>query len=285
MNIVLLRRKKLGHTSCKGISEFSKNNVKVIRNDKELIKDPDVLIRWGCTSQYAAKKTINKTEAIHLVNNKLETRKVLLKNNISTPVLVDNLYDPNQVVNYPIIIRPIKHSQGKNLYFCLNHSEAMKALNKINGEFYASEYIAKDREFGVFVFHNRVTSVIEKVPKTEGANKSIAWNVAQGTHSFENVPWSEWKMNICFLALKAMKAVGLDFGRVDIITKGDSSYVLEINSAHSLTSEYRQEVFAKCLDYFVENGVPKKEINFDNVGTYKSIIHPALRVNKQGINL
>lgn len=284
MNIVLLRRKKLGHTSCKGISEFSKNNVKVIRNDKELLENPDVLVRWGCTSQYPAKKTLNKTEAIHLVNDKLATRKMLLENGIETPNLVNNLLG-SEPVKYPIIIRPIKHSQGKNLFFCNNYLEAKEAVNKINGEFYASEYIPKDREFGVFVFQNRVTSVIEKVPKTENANESIAWNVAQGTHFFENVPWSEWNIQVATLALKAMKVVNLDFGRVDIIVKDGKPFVLEINSAHSLTSEYRQEVFAKCLDYFVEIGTPEKEINFENVGTYKSIIHPALRVNKQGINL
>lgn len=285
MNIVILRRKKLGHTSCKGISGFSKNNVKVIRNDKELIENPDLLIRWGCTSQYGAKKTLNKTEAIHLVNDKLATRKVLLKNNISTPNLVDNLLDPNQPVKYPIIIRPIKHSQGKNLFFCNNYLEAKEAVKKIKGEFYASEYIPKNREFGVFVFQGRVTSIIEKLPKTEDANKAIAWNVAQGTHAFENVPWSEWNVEIALLALKAMKVVNLDFGRVDIIVKEDKPYILEINSAHSLTSEYRQEVFAKCLDYLVKVGAPEKEINFENVNTYKSIIHPAIRVNKQGLNL
>lgn len=283
MKVVILRRKGLGNNSTKGIKEFSNNDITIIRNDAEIPDDTDLLIRWGCTSQYKAKKTLNKVESISAVNDKYLTRKMLEAADVSSPELYTDLKD----TKYPCIIRPHNHSQGRHLYLCNIQEEVISAvekLNALNKDVYCSKYIKKDREFGVFVFDNRVWSVIEKVSKVENGNDAIAWNVAQGTHSFENVRWNDWDMNICKLALEAVKPFGIDFCRVDIIMKDNVPYVLELNSAHSLTSDYRKKCFAKCLDYFIENGRVKNDIDFEKVQTYKSIIHPAIRKNNKQKN-
>lgn len=282
--IVLLRRKKLGSTSAKGIQEFSENNIQIVRNDKEIPENIDLLIRWGCTSKVNSKNTLNKSESIHAVNDKVSSRIKMQDNSISTP----RVFKSSAEASYPCIMRPTKHSQGRNLWLCKNHGDVIKhsrknVIKKLG--YYLSEYIEKEREFGVFVFNNRITSVIEKVGKNTEANKTIAWNVAQGTHSFQNINWSDWPIDVCIEALKAVKLFDLDFGRVDVIYKNNKPYILEINSAHSLTSPYRQELFSKCVDYLVENGKVKNDIDFEKVKTYKSIIHPALRVNKNKLNL
>ena len=280
-NIVLLRRRKLGNTSCNAIKEFSNNNIQVIRNDRYIPENIDLLVRWGCTSKVNSKKTLNKTEAIHAVNNKINSRIIMQKAGISVP----KLYTKD--ITFPCIVRPTKHSQGRNLWLCYNQRELIKVLNKpiINRlGFYISEYIPKDNEYGIFIFNNRVTSVIEKVPKSIEAKNAVAWNVAQGTHSFENVNWENWPIEACIESLKAIKLFNLDFGRVDVIIKHGIPYILEINSAHSLTSPYRQELFAKCLDYYIEKGEVKNEIDFKKVKTYKSIIHPAIRLNNNKLN-
>jgi hypothetical protein len=54
-----------------------------------------------------------------------------------------------------------------------------------------------------------------------------------------------------------------------------NAYVIEINSAPSLTSEYRQMCMAKCFDYIAEHGkerIPRVEAR----GDWKKFIHPAL---------
>ena len=265
--------------------QFSTKNVQVLRNDKIPAGfKADLLVRWGCTSELDSEKTLNKAKAIQLANDKLESRKLFMEKNLSVPKTTTELPQ-----SYPVVVRPTNHSQGRRFYYCENLAEVHNAIDKIETlgkSYYISEYIKKEREFGVFVFNNRVTSMIEKVPKNEEAKEALAWNVAQGTHVFENVNWDNWNIAVAKLGIKALEAIGLDFGRVDIIVDSNgSAYILEVNSAHSLTSEYRQEVFAKCLDYYVENGPVKEEIKWDNISTYKSIIHPALRVNAQGLNL
>lgn len=281
--IILLRRKRLGATSAKGIQQFSLNNIEIVRNDKQIPENADLLIRWGCTSRVSSKNTLNKVDSIHAVNNKIESRIKMEENGVSTP----RVFKSSAEATYPCIMRPTKHSQGRNLWLCKNQADILRFKNKNIVKkigYYLSEYIQKEREFGVFVFNNRITSVIEKVGKNDEANKSIAWNVAQGTHSFQNINWTDWPIDVCVESLKAVKLFNLDFGRVDVIYKESRPYVLEINSAHSLTSPYRQEVFAKCVDYLIENGKVQNEIDFDKVKTYKSIIHPALRPNNNKVN-
>lgn len=281
MNITIIRRRKLGKTSCEAIKRFSKNTINIVRNDQVIPEDSDLVIRWGCTSEIPAEHTLNKARGITIVNNKISSRRLFVDNNISTP----KLYNLEDNITYPVIIRPEHHSQGRNLYIANNMEELLNAIRRIGPNYYISEFIDKDKEFGVFIFDNRVSAVIEKVPKYENANKELAWNVAQGTHSFENVRWENWPVNVCIEALKAFKLVDLDFGRVDVMVKDNVPYILEINSAHSLTSEYRQQTFAKCLDYYIEKGKVTKDIDFTKVKTYKSIIHPALYENNIGINL
>lgn len=281
MKIALLRRRGLGLTSCKAIINNSKHKIDLIRSDKIPPTKYDLLVRWGTRASVDSKRVLNKAGRIADINNKLLTRIRLQENDLSVP---KTWLNPNSVDRFPVIVRPQRHSQGKKLYLCRNRVELMIRCSKMSN-FYISEYIDKDKEFGVFIFNNRVWSVIEKTPKTEEGRSSIAWNVAAGTHSFENNRWSDWNPEMCIEALKAAKQMNIDFTRVDVIQKGDKFYILELNSAHSLTSEYRQKTFTRCLDWYIENGPVENEIDFEKVGTYKSFIHPALRKNNKKINL
>jgi D-alanine-D-alanine ligase-like ATP-grasp enzyme len=76
--------------------------------------------------------------------------------------------------------------------------------------------------------------------------------------------------------VEAFELSDLDFGGVDVMTDADgNAYVIEINSAPSLTSEYRQQCMAKCFDYIAEHGkarIPRVEQR----GDWKKFIHPSL---------
>ena len=65
-------------------------------------------------------------------------------------------------------------------------------------------------------------------------------------------------------------------GAVDVMIDADGQpYVLEINSAPSQTSPYRQECMAKCFDWLIEKGKASIPI-IEERGNWKKFIHPAL---------
>jgi glutathione synthase/RimK-type ligase-like ATP-grasp enzyme len=137
---------------------------------------------------------------------------------------------------------------------------------------YISELINKVAEYRVAFVSGRVCWVANKTP---GDPSSVAWNVAQGGR-FDNVRWGEWPLRVVRVAREAFMLSGLDFGGVDVMTDADGqAYVLEINSAPSQTSPYRQECMAKCFDYIVTNGKGDLPITTER-GGFRKFIHPAL---------
>ena len=127
-------------------------------------------------------------------------------------------------------------------------------------------------EYRVFVVQGRVACVAQKTPANPDA---VAWNVAKGGR-FDNVRWNDWPLKAVRVAVEGFKLSSLDFGGVDVMVdaEGDAT-ILEINSAPSLTSPYRQECMAKAFDYILENGKDRIHL-IEERGGYLKFIHPAL---------
>lgn len=274
MNI-LLRRRRLGNGSCRGIQAQSATGLKMFRNDGEFPADVEWVFRWGCTTNLPRDvKVVNSAESIHWCSDKRQGRLDMQAAGVSVPETwgVEEFNAVSMVEQF--VLRPAQHAQGRHLV--TGNSEAMRRALAADARYrggYVSRLINKVAEYRVAVIQNKIAWVARKFPANENI---VAWNVAQGGR-FENVRWDDWPIAVCKEALKAAKVGGTDFCGVDIMVDADDRpYVLEINSAPSQTSEYRQGCFAKCFDYIVKNGkehFPDPE----RIKTYKSMIHPALR--------
>lgn len=270
MNVVLLRRRKLGYTSCREIAAQSQQGIKVVRNDKPFPNNTDLVIRWGCTSNVPTKHVVNTSAAIHQVNNKLEFRKLLDEKGLC-PKTYFTIKDAIKANKFPYIVRPSHHAQGRHLYVCNNEKELKAACAK-HTHFYISEIINKIAEYRVCVAQGRAMWVANKVPANPN---DIAWNVAKGG-VFSNVRWNDWPLKAVKVAIEAFNLSSLDFGGVDIMAdENNNVYVIEINSAPSLTSPYRQECMAKVFDFIVKNGKERISLIEEKGGSLK-FIHPAL---------
>lgn len=280
---IILRRRKLGRTSCKEIARLSTTGITVVRNDKPIVADKlDYLFRWGTTSNVPHHLTVvNDAKAIHWVADKATSRKIMADAGLSPKTwlswedYIDEWeveWDRTTELDVPVIIRPAVHAQGRNVFHCSTIGELKDAWDVVGQSGYISEFIDKVAEYRVFVVSGRVACVARKTPADE---KAIAWNVAQGGR-FDNVRWGDWPIDAIRVAIEAFKLSGLDFGGVDVMVDArGQAYVLEINSAPSLTSPYRQECMAKCFDYIVENGkdfIPVEDARI----TWRSVIHPAV---------
>lgn len=290
----ILRRRKLGNGSSRGIKQFSKENIGIVRNDGIIPADADVVFRWGCTSNIPGNPVIvNEAKAIHAVSDKAAFRKLTADKGLAPKTWLsagDHMEmvgdaidwhmgpaDEDRLKDFPgpdvLVVRRATHHQGRFMDVCKTFGELDAACKKYGeGNYYISEFVNKVAEYRVFIVSGRVVWVARKTPADE---KAVAWNVAQGGR-FDNVRWDEWPLRAVKAAREAFLLSGLDFGGVDVMVDGVGvPYILEINSAPSQTSPYRQECTAKAFDYIIRNGkktIPVKE----EKGGYKKFIHPAI---------
>lgn len=271
--VILLRRRKLGKTSCEAIAAMSKTGIVCVRNDRAFPDGHDVVIRWGTTSNIPYKATvINEAKAIHWVADKSASRKIMADKGLAPETWTENFRGLAFDLYDAMIVRKRTHSQGRDLYHCNTLEQVLEATQKLGeGNYYISAYIPKVEEYRVLVGSGRAVWVAKKTP---GDPNAIAWNVAQGGR-FDNVRWNDWPLQAINVAVEAFLLSGLDFGGVDVMCDAEGkAYVLEINSAPSQTSPYRQECMSKFFDYIVENG--KETIPVADYKSYLGVIHPAI---------
>lgn len=281
--ITFFRRRGLGNTSCREmariINEELGGEAQVVRNDSAgAIVPGDTVVRWGCTSTIPALNVtvINGSASIHKCNDKAEARMLLQEAGAPVPT---TWRDFSAVEGYPVIVRPAHHSRGKYLYLADDDVTLQVILQDhfnrgVGSGFYISKYIPKVREVRVFVANGRAVWVAEKTP---GNPDSVAWNVARGGR-FDNVKWGEWPMPAVRAAVAASNVIGTDFTGVDVMLDADNNpYVLELNSAPSQTSPYRQLCSAKAFKWMHDHRGDTLPIVTE--GGWKEYIHPALRSN------
>lgn len=235
-------------------------------------------LRWGCIHSLANKnaKVINSSKAIHQVSNKSEFRKQL---GDLSPKTWSNPEEVPEDVLYGngVIVRPARHAGGNKLYHCKTLAGAITAAMYCGVGYYITEYIPKIKEFRVHCVQGRVVGVSEKNPPNREA---VSWNFHgdDGDTEFNNIKWSEWPMDVVNLALAALSKSRLHFGAVDVIHDGKRPYVLEINSAPSL-SPYRASCYGRALSYSIERDQLKRdeyEHAHKNLDNWKQAIHPGL---------
>jgi glutathione synthase/RimK-type ligase-like ATP-grasp enzyme len=280
---VILRRRKLGRGSCNGIKAFSETGIDWVRNDKLALRgnapinNADFTFRWGCTSNIPYDTTVvNEAKAIHYVADKRQFRMDTAEKGFApkTWLSFDEWMDDEQNNPKKVVVRRATHHQGRYLDVCDTIPELRTACNKYGeGNYYISEYIPKVAEYRVFFVQGRVVWVARKTPANPDA---VAWNVAKGGR-FDNVRWDEWPLKTIRIAREAFLMSGLDFGGVDVmVDKDNNPYVLEINSAPSQTSPYRQECTAKAFDYIVRNQSKEAIPVTEERGGYRKFVHPAI---------
>ena len=284
--IVFLRRRKLGLGSCTAIAAemrgiFPYEDIRVGRPDQlGSIPDGSVVIRWGTTTTIPANNitVINSAQSIHWCHDKRAGRLSMMDYGVPCPATWGH---PQFIpAHWPegrgMVVRPKNHSQGRHLYVCRTNDEIQQAWRRLGAPehgCYFSELIDKVAEYRVFVLQGRVVWVARKTP---GNPDDVAWNVARGGR-FDNVRWGDWPLAVITAAIAAARLSGTHFCGVDVMVDGDGGpYVLEVNSAPSQTSPYRQECVAKAFAWMVRNTFDLDLGGTPMVEGWRDVIHPGL---------
>lgn len=283
MNL-LLRRKGTGLETLRLLHQKMQSTT-MIRNDRTTLPrggENKYCFTWGYVRALPNGFTVlNPPNAVAISTNKARFRRKLWENGLTMPTTTDMIDAVSMVSSNPnntYLIRPNSHFGGNNMVIIRPNMSLDEKIAIIRREFgrgerYMSLYIDKCAEYRVFFTQGRVVYVSRKVVDD---HSEIAWNVHQGGH-FENVGFRQWHPKVLAFAYKAMKLTNLDYGAVDVMTKNDETYVLEINTAPQLTAEYWSTCVAKAFDYMVQNGNESIAIGErEGVSVYRKYIHPAI---------
>jgi glutathione synthase/RimK-type ligase-like ATP-grasp enzyme len=289
----LIIRRKLKHKEY--LKVFSNNAVEnhTPYHIDTLTLDDKICIRWGNTIVLDHNKNTivyNQSSAITMATNKNVARMVFTQNDVRTPELYYYIHFGDSLVRFPIVARPVNHCQGKNFVVLHNHAEFISHYTQNNPmpyidedfgpNWYYSEYIDKDREFRVHCAHGKILEIMEK-PRGEG----YAWNRAINGEPFKRVKQEDYHWDVCFQALDAMKALGLDFGGVDVILKGDNAYVLEINTAPTLNhSEKVSKKYAQYFDWLLSSDTRRPHWDYCEFTKAKSLAWKQNQLTNNKIN-
>lgn len=188
---------------------------------------PRVVINWGRGIEHV--RVLNKPEAVGAAINKLVAFQKMEQQGVSIPAFTTDIRKAETWLEEGKVVcrRTITGHEGDGISI---HSQ--EPLPQV--PLYV-KYIPKKKEFRVHVCNGKVFDIQQKVLRAGTPNPSFAVrNTANGFVFQRNgivVPDSVKQE-----AVKAVEALLLDFGAVDVIwnESRDKSYVLEVNTAPGL---------------------------------------------------
>jgi glutathione synthase/RimK-type ligase-like ATP-grasp enzyme len=177
-----------------------------------------------------------------VIFNKLRTYNILKEAGIPQPRIWHKDEEiPEQA--FPLLARKEYHSQGRDIIYVHSKGHLENEIDYFMYDFLV-EYIKKTSEYRVHVLGNK--AIVNVKFNEDGYGDPI---VRSHSNGWRQISYDrEWHDALAELAIKTIRALGYDFGAVDIIRKGDKLYVLEVNSAPGLEDRKLKEY----SDYFKE---------------------------------
>jgi hypothetical protein len=169
------------------------------------------------------------------VLNNLEQLKVLSKAGLNTPTFVTDIRQADfERIKFPLLARSERHDGGGfDIQPVFQAEEIPWRVSA--GASYFTEYIPRKTEYRVWVYRRRILAVYQKEMKHPEKYIGIGCNEKDGfEHVFkEDYATHKGIQQVLEMSAKAVFALGLDFGGVDIIVSKTHSlpYILEVNSA------------------------------------------------------
>lgn len=187
----------------------------------------DFLIRWGNAMPVRVNGwELNPPRAISSASNKLRAFRAFSEAGVSIPKFTDSRYEAVQLQaqGHTIFGRTATGSKGRGIVIYPPGKE-------IGYHELYTAFIPNVREYRLHVVGESVIRTQRKYPERAGAVEDAP--IKNVEHGFVfKAPRNKLKTSRAELAVSACRALGLDFGAVDmVIDSHDTAYVLEINTA------------------------------------------------------
>lgn len=196
------------------------------------------IINWGAGTLpdqvMACQRVLNKPDAIRKASNKLKSFELFQEAGVTIPPFWTDENEAMQAFNagHCLVARTVLNGHsGAGIVIITDPAEHVKA------PLYTA-YIKKQEEYRYHVFMGQVVDIQRKARKRDVPDDAVNWQVRNLDGGFifarEGVVASPVASEE---AVKAVAALGLDFGAVDLIynAREDKYYVLEVNTAPGLS--------------------------------------------------
>jgi len=210
----------------------------------------DVLIRYGLAYNPEAdrrfKVVINRAEAIVNARNKLRALRIMASKGVVVPPYFTSKYQI-AIEDLPVLARSYSHTRGSDIVY-------IDSMEKLWGTYadYYTQYIPAKHEYRVHVFNGEPIRLQKKIAKAEDASPIIK-NAEHGYILADNFKYTSLlkrERKVINAATRAVEALGLDFGAVDVLYYERTPYVLEVNTAPALDS-YGLQLYALIISQFL----------------------------------
>lgn len=237
------------------VTRLEEDEVKVVRNPSSAPDSDYLVIRWGSARfpdlDEGAKGVLNTAEAIQGNLHKDVAHKKMLETGVSVPLFWNDFNEAKtkcKELGCDFLRRRKHHIQGRDII----RLKSTDNLPRERRSGYYVQFLEKDAEFRLHIFKDQCIGLAEKKPK-ENPNPVI-WNFENGwelvyyTREEREAAVPHYREMVAE-SVKACKALGLDFGAVDLIVAKGKAYILEANTAPKLKDTNR---YAKNFKRWVE---------------------------------
>lgn len=195
--------------------------------------------------------------------NNIAQMNKLSASGIRVPPFVTNVeYADWTALEFPLLAREEKHHGGRDIRPVLQIEEVPWRMAA--GAKFFTQYIPIAEEYRAWVYRRRVQAMYTKDMRYPDKFKRIGRNFHNG-FAFSFLEKTARPVDACDLAAKAVFALDLDFGAVDLIKGKDGRfYVLEVNTAPGVTDGIRQGVsaLASAIVKWARGGYKRQNTRF-----------------------
>lgn len=240
---------KNGSASAKALCE--KLGIKRIKHEGKKIHVP-FLINWGASvikRNLTADVILNEPQYVSIAANKLKTFIALSEADLSIPEWTQSHEEAFKwsQQGFTVVARhKLTGHSGEGIEIYEDPDDFYKD-GFVEAPLY-TKYIPKKEEYRVHVFHGHAFFIQRKARKKDVPDDQVNWKIRNHGNGFifahQDIDLGDGAKQ---LAAAAVRAIGLDFGAVDLIwsAKHNKYYVLEVNTACGLEGttleKYAQE--------------------------------------------
>ena len=221
--------------------------------------------------------THSGTVASALAMDKEISKKIFIKNKITTPKFIKYSYEKNNLdlikiiekkLKFPVILKPINEGSSVNVFICTkkNILKVLKLLENYK-QIIIEEFIA-GREIQVTIMGGKKLGAIELKPKRKFYDYQAKYDAKAKTEHIIPVELSKNKLDeVMNMALKAHKVIGCKgVTRSDFKFYNNKFYLLEINTQPGMTSlslvpeiaRYKGITFIELIEWILKDASTKK---------------------------